>query len=247
MMHLFKKTALAAILSSSLYSCSTVYQYGPGNLGHESRLLITPGSKDSVRTAHYISGRYSFNLGQGYNEGESSRFADAYYHLGYSARYFSGAIGAGVFGGNYQVRKFSPDPGWKKFYGVNAMGQAALNIPIGPVNWRILGVRAGFSVEDGGLYDFRIKHREIPGFDEFTSNRLTGFAGTCSEIMIRHKDYTFGGSSNLVFLFGQREMLGFASSASLYAGYKEYSLIYQITGSIRQGQNHSLGMIFRFR
>ena len=246
-MHLLKKTALVAILSSSLYSCSTVYQYGPGNLGHESRLLITPGCKDSVRTAHYFSGRYTFNLGNGYNEGESCRFADAYYHLGYSAKYFSGAIGTGVFGGNYQVRKFSQDPGWKKFYGVNAMGQAALNIPIGPVNWRILGIRAGISVEDGGLYDFRIKHLDTPGFDELTSNRLTGFAGTFNEIMVRHKDYTFGGSGNFSFLFGQKKLLGVANSSSIYVGYKEFSLIYQITEAIRQGQNHSLGLVFRIR
>jgi hypothetical protein len=247
MMHLFKKTALAAVLSLSLYSCSTVYQYGPGNLGHETRLLITPGSKDSVRTAHYFSGRYSFNLGNGYNNNEACRFGDAYYHLGYSAKYFSGAIGAGIFGGTYQVQKFSQDPGWKKFYGVNAMGQAALNIPIGPVNWRIIGVRAGFSVEDGALYDFRMKHRDTPGFNEFTSNRLTGFAGTCSELMLRHKDYTFGAANNFVFLFGEKELLGIANSSSIHAGYKDYSLIYQLTGSIRQGQNHSLGMIFRFR
>ena len=241
----FKTSALAILLSFALFSCSSVYQYGPGNLGHETRLLITPGNKDSIRTTHNISGRYSFNLGKGYNPNESCRFGEAFYHLGYSAKYFSGAVGAGLFGGSYQVREFSIDPGWKNFFGMNGAGQAAFNIPLGPFNWRIIGVRGGFSGEGGALYDFRKKHQNTPGFDSFTASRFLGYGGTYSELMYSKNDYRFGLSSNTVFQYDREGFLGMASGISLFAGYQNVSFIYQMTDAMVQGQNHSLGLVIR--
>ena len=246
-MHFPRNIFATALVAVCLSSCSSVFQYGPGNLGHESRLLLTPGNKDSLRTAHNLSGRYTFNLGDGYNPDESCRFGEAYYHLGYSAKYLSCALGTGLFGGSYKVRKFTIDPGWKNFFGLNGLGQAAVNLPIGPFNWRILGVRAGFSAEQGALYDFRRKYRNTPGFDELTDNRLTFFTGTYSEIMYSKNACQFGISGSNTVMFERSGLLGFAASYCMYAGYKDVNLVYQITGGIRQGQNHSLGVVLMFR
>lgn len=246
-MRFINKPAPALILISLLVSCTTTYQYGPGGFGSESRVLVTPASQDSVKTAHYASGRYSYNLGNGYNPGESSRFAEVSYHLGHSRKYFACALGASAFSGAYQVRKFSQEAGWKDFFGVNTSAQMALNIPLGKhLNWRIFGVRSGFSMEGGSLYDFRMRNRNFPGFNEFYDRQLIWNAGTFSELQILIKECRIGLQSCNAMLIGKNGPLGFNPSFSGYFGYREYMLHYQLAASSHGAHYHSLGVIFNF-
>jgi hypothetical protein len=248
MMKLFNTLAPATLLFSLLVSCTTTYQYGPGGFGSESRVLVTPASQDSAKTAHYASGRYSFNLGNGYNSGESSRFGELSYHLGHSRKFLVCAVGASVFSGAYRVEKFTQESGWKDFFGVNGSGQLALNIPLGKhLNWRIFGVRSGFSMEGGSLYDFRMRNRNIPGFNEYYDRQLIWNAGTFSEIQILVKEYRLGLQSCNAFLLGKGGFLGLNSSFSTYLGYRHYMLNYQLAGSSHGAYYHNLGLIFKFR
>lgn len=247
MMHSVKQITLSFLLGIFLVSCSTVYQYGPGNLGTESRILLTPGNRDSIKVGHYISGRYSFNGGKGYNSGESSRYGEAAYNLGFAAKYLSCGIGAGAFAGSYEVEKFRAEPGWKDFFGVTACGQAALNLPLGPVNWRIIGLRGGLALENGALYEFRKRYRNAYQFNQFTDGKLIGNFGSYSELTIHRQDFSGGLTSSSTFLFGRENLLDFVSSWSLFLGYRQFALQYQLTGSVKQGQNQSLGLVFRFK
>lgn len=231
-----------------LASCSTVYQYGPGNLGTESRILLTPANKDTVHLNHYYSGRISFNAGKGYNTGETSYYGDESWHMGYSRKYLSCGVGASFFHGTYKVVKFTPEAGNKNFYGLSGTGQIALNIPIGKyVNWRILGLRSGFALESGSLYDFRMRNRNYPGFNGYHNGPFIWNFGPYSELMVQVRNFRIGLFSGNNFLIGSGRLLGLASAAGIFAGYGDYTLNYQFTGNSLGNSAHELGMILSFK
>jgi hypothetical protein len=237
----------AATAASLLASCSTAYKYGPGNLGTDSRIMLTPANQDSVHTAHYFTERISFNLGNGYNPEESCTYSDGSWHMGYSRKYYSCGVGAGIFYGNYKVVKFSPEAGRKNFYGFTGTGQMALNIPIGRyVNWRIIGARSGFAFEGGELYDFRMRNRNYPGFDSYHESPFIWNFGPCSELMVQVNAFRIGLFSGNNFLMGSGRLLGLTSTAGIYAGYSDYNLNYQYTESSHGNSAHELGIIYRF-
>lgn len=230
-----------------LFSCASTYMYGPGNLGHESRIFLTPISSDSSQLQHYVTGRYSLNAGQGYSPGESCNFGEASYHLGYSRKFISCGAGGMLFGGVYQVKKFEISPGWKNFYGFSASGQVALNIPLGNYfNWRILGVRSGLAMEGGELYNFRMRYRDYPGFNEYFDRQLMGHAGSFSEMMFQKNGYRLLLNNCNTILFGKGRLQGFNSAVSAGFGYQQYTLQYQYTASSHGNTSQSLGLILRF-
>ena len=244
-MRLFMKTALGVLTTILVSSCSSNFIYGPGNLGSGTRFLLKPANKDSIHHSHNLSVSYSFNQGDGYNFDERNRYADVFYHLGYSRKYFSCAAGTGLFGGSYEVNKFTQSRGWKRYYGITGIGEAALNIPIGNLNWRILGIRGSVTSEGGDFYDFRIKNKSYPGFINYTSERTTGTVGTFSELDLKLGNYRLGfGQSNSLVL-AQERILGFCVGISGHFTYKRTTAIYQLLGSTWQGNSMNVGLSYR--
>jgi len=248
-MNLFcRNTAFSIFCLLFVASCSSVYQYGPGHLGGESRVLVTPASHDSLRSGFFLGSRLYLNNGDGYNQGESCRFGELSFHHGLSRKFLSFASGVNAFGGSYDVRKFELERGWKRFYGLQASSQIALNIPLGTnFDWRILGLKAGFTLEDGDLYRFRLKYRDYPDFNEYSEGKLIGHAGTYSELMARVREYRFGMSFCNAVLFGREKGLGLASSLGGFLGYRNFTAQYQFTAATQQGSNHSLGLVYRMK
>jgi hypothetical protein len=245
---MYMKSLLAMAIGQIFQSCSPTFQYGPANLGTESQVFISPANKDGHSIAQYAGGGYSFNLGKGYYDGESSRYAEALYHVAYAGKYISCATGTGIFGGSYRVNAFRQDPGWKNYYGLQGSMQVAANLPITSfINWRILGFRSGFALEDGELFDFRMKYRNYPGFAEFSRGRMIGNAGGYSEIMVNYRDIQAGVYYSNSVLFGKEKFLGLASSYAVYAGYNSIFVQYRYTASTTGNQSRSLGLIYRFR
>lgn len=241
---------LSGLFPLFCFSCTSIYNYGPGQLGTESFVLPSPGNQDSVRTGHYLSGRYFFNQGNGFNDDfqESSNFGNLAYHVGYSRRFFSASAGMGLFLGRYQVKKFTIDPGWKRFYGMHAAGQIALNIPFHEhLNWRVLGLSAGFSAEDGDLYAFRKRYRGTYGFSNFNESRFMKHIGLFSGIQARIKEWQIGLNSSFSLIFGDDQFLGVANSVGVSLGFGRLSGVYQFTAGTRQGENQSLGLVVRLR
>lgn len=243
----FKRLIALFLFSSLLFSCTSTYQYGPGCLGVESRVFLTPVANDTAALRHYAGGRYFFNLGKGYNEAESNRFGEVNYHLGYTHKLLTCAAGISAFAGSYEVLKFETEKGWKNFYGCSAMGQAALNIPLGSyLNWRILGIRGGFSLEDGDMYNFRIRNRAIPGFNEIYDRRLIWNAGGYSELIFEKNGYRAGFLSSNTLLLGNGKMLGLASAVGANLGRDRYTLSYQYSVFSHGNSGHNVGMTINF-
>lgn len=244
-MRLFIKTALGAMSTILVSSCSSNFIYGPGNLGSGTRFLLKPANKDSIHHSHNLSASYAFNQGDGYNLDERNRYADVFYHLGYSRKYFSCAAGTGLFGGSYEVNKFTQSRGWKRYYGITGIGEAALNIPIGNLNWRILGIRGSITSEGGEFYDFRIKNQSYPGFINYTDGRTTGTVGTFSELDLKLGNSRIGFSQSSSLVLAKERILGYCVGFSGHFTHKRITAIYQVLGSTWQGNAMRVGLSYR--
>ena len=244
-MRLFIKTALGAMSTILVSSCSSNFIYGPGNLGSGTRFLLKPANKDSIHQSHNLSASYAFNQGDGYNLNERNRYADVFYHLGYSRKYFSCAAGTGLFGGSYEVNKFTQSRGWKRYYGITGIGEAAINIPIANLNWRILGIRGSITSEGGEFYDFRIKNQSYPGFINYTDGRTTGTVGTFSELDLKLGNSRIGFSQSSSLVLAKERILGYCVGFSGHFTHKRTTAIYQVLGSTWQGNSMSVGLSYR--
>jgi hypothetical protein len=143
------------------------------------------------------------------------------------------------------VNKFLPSRGWKRYYGVTGIGEAALNIPIGNLNWRIVGIRGSVSTEGGQLYDFRIRNQSYPGFINYTDGRTTGTVGTFSELDLTLGDYRIGFSQSNSLVLAQERLLGYCVGVSGHITHKRITGIYQFLGATWQGNSMNVGLSYR--
>jgi hypothetical protein len=235
-----------------LYSC--VARYGAGNMGSASRFLSKPGYEDSLKSGHYVGGSFYFNEGNGHYDGERSSFGEVFYHYGVSRKHFAFAAGGGLYQGRYQVRFWEQAPGNYSFYGGNITLEMAPNLVFDKnrsrifklIQWRILGIRATTTFEDGSFFRFRSRQDSAPGFENLNKHLFFHHLALTSELDFDFKNFRFGlfGANGISFNRDRIFALFFSGGVSI--SHRRFTLSNQFNAGSRQGTNFSSGLTYRF-
>ena len=198
------KTRTAAIylllILPTLTSCfRQAYFLSPFN-ANTNYYHAMPMSKDSVKSATYISGALSAGGSNDYFNDEVFSF-NGYFHRSHNFDKLQAWYGANLSLGSYNVDRdgyyFNPNytnsvygGGTKFFGGVGVSGGMNLVVPMGTRHeWRVIGIESTLQNEYGSYLNFR-KNLPDSAANAIAKNRIFATAGLTTEFVFRRRSGT---------------------------------------------------------
>ena len=183
-------------------SCS--HDYEPALFHQDIVYMPKPASFDSVKSATYISGAFSYNINS--NGNDQALSGQLNISEGHTFKHFNLAYGAFAIYGNYENLSVSSDDPFyfkSKYFGaVGARFAASTYFTSRNVDYRLLGVEAAYSSEYGAYAGYRDYLTQEQGF--YVDNRTYLFSiGGTSEVvfhgyrnpLLQHGVYIFVGAT----------------------------------------------------
>ena len=195
---LFSVCCIALLLAS----CS--HDYEPALYHQDIVYMPKPASFDSVKSATYISGAFSYNINS--NGDDQALSGQLNISEGHTFKNFNLAYGAFAVYGNYQnlaVNSGEPNYFTNKYFGaVGARFAANTYFTSHNVDYRLLGVEAAYSSEYGAYAGYRDYLTQQPGFYADNRTYLFSIGGTSEVVfhgyrnpLLQHGVYVFVGTT----------------------------------------------------